>query len=235
MKGLQEVEKFWAKVCFDPQYQPEGRFKTYRELVVQGMLDVLESMCPIANHILSEGEWREIFWHFLKKSRPQSAILRTLPYEVAQFLQEDPSLIREKYPYLGELMEYEYLEVQVRFAPEEELKISPSKLYLNPAHVLRHYRWPVHFISESHHNPADLPQGDYYLFIWRDPKNWEVKFMEVNPLVASLLKSLKARAPSESEALKEVAREMGIEFGSEYLQEGQALIKGLYSQGILLK
>ncbi len=234
MSQLQEVEKFWAQVCFDPNYQPEGRFKTYRELVYQGMADVLTSICPVAHAILSESEWRQIFWEFLQNSPPRSAILRQLPAEVSRFLREHDYGLKSRYPFLAELMEYEYLEVQVRFAPESQNVIVPGLLQLNPAHVLRHYTWPVHYISEENCDPEILPRGDYFLLLWRDPQTLEVRFMEVSSLVAGLLEILSSGATEGREVLEQLAQTLEVESGEEFLNEGFALLENFHQKGILL-
>ena len=78
--SLNQVEEFWSKVCFDPDFKPEGRFQTYRGLVTDSMLDVIQNICPVARGILSTGEWEDIFWGFLQNSPPRSQILRKLPY-----------------------------------------------------------------------------------------------------------------------------------------------------------
>ncbi len=234
MSQLQEVEKFWAKVCFDPNYQPEGRFQTYRELVYQGMADVLTSICPVAHAILSEAEWRQIFWEFLRKAPPRSAILRQLPAEVSQFLRDNSYNLESRYPFLAELMEYEYLEVQVRFAPEPQSVCVSGILQINPAHVLRHYTWPVHYISEENCDPETLPRGDYFLSLWRDPQTLEVRFMEVSSLVASLLEILGSGVVDGREALEQLSKTLEIQPSEEFLNEGFALLENFRQKGILL-
>ena len=234
MSSLQEVEAFWEKVCFDPNYQPEGRYQTYRELVFEGMLDVLQSICPVARGILSDEEWKQILWYFLKNSPPKSVVIRQLPYEASKYLRSQEHPFSEKYPWLGELMEYEYLEVKVRFAPEDEGRTPPGTLRLNPAHALGEYTWPVHFISEERYDPQELPRSDFFLFLWREPKELDVKFMEINPLVAALIHRLK-QGPQESEGLLQaVAQDMGIEVSEEYLSEGRGLLKNFVKEGILI-
>jgi len=234
MSSLQEVEAFWEKVCFDPNFQPEGRYQTYRELVFEGMLDVLQSVCPVARGILSDEEWKEILWNFLQNSPPKSVVIRELPYEASQYLKSQEHPFFEKYPWLGELMEYEYLEVQVRLAPEDEAKTPEGQLRLNPAYALGEYTWPVHFISEDRFDPKDLPRSDFYLFLWREPKELEVKFMEVNPLVAELIRQLRKGPQEPEKLLLAVAQKMGIEVSEEYLSEGKGLLTNFIGEGILL-
>ncbi len=235
MTSLKEVETFWAKVCFDPNFEPQGRFKTYRELVFGGMFDVLQSICPVAKGIVGDAEWTQIIWEYLRASPPQSAILRQLPYEVSQYLKSHDHPFREKYPYLGELMEYEYFEIQVRFAPEIEDSTAPGKIRLTPAHALGHYHWPVHFISETFSDPRKIPRGEFHLLVWRRDDDLEVGYMEVNPLVASLLTAAKPGDKTPSEIIRWVAEENGMALNEEFIQEGQKLIQEMMGKGILLQ
>lgn len=234
MTSLQEVESLWEKVCFDPEFQPEGRYKAYRGLVFEGMLEVLQNICPVARGILSEEEWGVVFWDFLKKSPPNSVVIRQLPYEASQYLRTHDHPLSEKYPWLGELMEYEYLEIGVRFSPEDREEVPPGLLKLNPAHALGEYTWPVHFISEDNFSPDKLPRGEFFLFLWREPETLEVEFMEVNPLVAGLLRQW-VEGPRELDSLlKEVAEEGGLDATEEYLREGRRMVEGFIKQGIVL-
>jgi hypothetical protein len=233
MTRLAEVEAFWEKVCFDPQYQPEGRFQTYRDLVFEGMFEVIQSICPVIRSILSDEELKKLFWDFLLSSPPQSPVLRRLPWELSQFLQNGNHPLLKKYPWLGELMEYEYLEIQVRFAEEDEGPVPAGRVRLNHAHALGKYTWPVHFISEQHHDMKKLPRGNYYLFLWRDPKTFEVRFLESNALVAAMVKKLRSGSQDPEKLLHAIAKEVGIPVSDEYLREGHALIQDFIAQGLL--
>jgi hypothetical protein len=233
MNGLKDVEAFWEKVCFDPHYQPEGRFQTYRDLVFEGMLEVVQNICPITRSILSDDELKKLFWDFLLASPPQSPVLRRLPWEVSQFLRKRNHPLLEKYPWLGELMEYEYLEIQVRFAEDIEKILAEGTISLQPAHALGEFTWPVHFIGRDRHDPRSLPRGKYYLLLWRDPASLEVKFMEINLLVAAMVKALGQGARTPEDLLETLAKQIGIPLSAGYLQEGRNLIRGFISQGIL--
>ena len=234
MSDLNQVETFWSKVCFDREYQPQGRFQVYRELVTERFVDVLHSVCPVAKSILGEDEWWDLVWDFLKHQPIQNVILRELPWEVSQYLKTHPHPLAEKYPYLGELIEYEFLELRVVFAPEDTAKTPAGKLRLNPAHCLAKYRWPVHFISEELSDPEKIPQGEFHLLLWRDPDSLDVEFMELNPLSAALIELAKATPQAEQGLLEMLAKEQQIPVSEEYLSEGSGLIAELREKKILL-
>lgn len=233
MKSLAEIENFWAQICRNPEYPAVGRFKTYRHLVKSGFLDVLKNLNPVANELLSDGEWEVLYWDFVQKAPPQSSILRQLPQEFAEYLKTRAHPLVERYPYLGELIEYEYLEVAVRYGLNPPEKMKPAWLYLNPAHALRAYHWPVHFIDKNNSEPQNLPQGKYYLFLWRHSKNYEVKFMEVNPLVASLLEALVEKPFLRPALIQRVAKEHQILLSENFIKEAQILIESLIEKNIL--
>jgi len=234
MSDLNQVESFWSKVCFDREFQPQGRFQVYRELVTERFVDVLHSVCPVAKSILSEGEWWDLVWDFLKHQPIQNVILRELPWEVSQYLKSHSHPLQGKYPYLGELIEYEFLELRAVFAPEDTGETPAGKVRLNPAHSLAKYRWPVHFISEELSDPEKIPQGEFHLLIWRDPESLDVEFMELNPLSAALIEILKGESASEKALLEKLAKEQEIPVSQEYLSEGATLIAELREKKILL-
>ncbi|HKY64250.1 MAG TPA: putative DNA-binding domain-containing protein [bacterium] len=231
---LEQTEKFWAKICFDGSYRPKGRYRVYRELVSERMLDTLKNISPVARSLLSEKEWWALLWAFLKKAPPKSEILRELAGEFSGYLKARRHPLAKKYPYLGELLEYEYLEIEMRFAPEDEGRTPAGKFRLNPAHALASYRWPVHFISEDFRDPKKMPRGYYHLLLWRDPQSLEVKFMEVNGLIAALLRRLEKGPQAAGTLLKAVAKEQAIPADAGYLAEGQALLQSLRAKRILI-
>jgi hypothetical protein len=231
---LEQTEKFWAKLCFDGNFKPKGRYQVYRELVSERMVDALKNISPVARSLLSDKEWWILLWDFLKKAPPKSEILRELAWEFSQHLKDSRHPLFAKYPYLGELLEYEYLEIEMRFAMEDEARTPAGKLRINPAHALRDYRWPVHFIGEKFRDAKKMPRGDYHLLLWREPESLDVKFMEVNGLVAGLLRRLEKAPRAALPVLKAAAKEQGIAVGPEYLAEGQALLRSLKEKGILV-
>jgi hypothetical protein len=160
-------------------------------------------------------------------------VLRRLPWEVSQFLRDGKHPLLEKYPWLGELMEYEYLEIQVRFAEENEDKPPPGMIALHPAHALGEFTWPVHFISEKNHDAAALPRGNFYLLLWRDGASLEVKFMEVNLMVAAMVRALGQGAQTPEILLDAIAKQVGFPRSDEFLREGRDLIRNFTAQGIL--
>ncbi|MCP5468702.1 MAG: putative DNA-binding domain-containing protein [Deltaproteobacteria bacterium] len=234
MSSLAQIESLWEEICRNENFSPQGRFQTYRQLVKNGFLNVLKNLNPVANEILSEEEWEILYWDFVKKAPPRSSILRELPQEFSQYLKKYSHPLEEKYPYLGELIEYEYLEVEVRYAPNRPKKMQKDLVYLNPAHALGVYQWPVHFIEKQKSDPTQLPQGRYYLFLWRQSKDYEVKFMEVNPLVASLITLLEKMPLPIDKLISQVAEEHDISLSEQFIQEAQNLIIDLISKEALL-
>lgn len=231
---LHQSEDFWGKICFDGKFRPKGRYQVYRELVTERMMQSIQNISPVARTLLSEKEWWKLLWAYLKASPPKSEILRELAWELSQFCKTQPHPLKKKYPYLGELLEYEYLEIAMRFAPEDGGKTPKGMLRVNPAHVLAEYRWPVHFIRDDFSDHRKMPQGQYLIVLWREPKTLEVKFMEVNPLVASLIKTLE-KAPAKGEdLLRSLARKNRLKPTQEYLEEGRHLILGLQQKSLLV-
>ena len=231
---LQETENFWAKICFDGKFRPKGRYQVYRELVTERLVQTLQNISPVARAFLTEEEWWKILWDFLKKAKLNSEILREAAWELSQYLKTRPHPLKKKYPYLGELLEYEYLEIAMRFAPEDEGKTERGKLRLNPAHVLATYAWPVHFISEEFKDPKRIPRGQYHLLLWREPDTLEVKFMEVNPLVASLIQKLERKQAKPAELLTALAKANDLKASPEFISEGRALLADLAAKKLFV-
>jgi len=231
---LVQTESFWGKICFDGKFKPQGRFRVYREMISERFLETVQNISPVARSFLSEAEWSKLLWDFLKNQKVESEILRDLPYQLSQYLKTEAHPLKRKYPFLGELLEYEYLEIVMRFVREDAGKTPRGMLRLNPAHVLGTFRWPVHFISEKFRDPKKLPQGEYHLLLWREPESLEVKFMDVNALAASLVKRLERGPAKASALLAAVAKQHRLKASSEFMREGKDLIADLAEKHILV-
>lgn len=232
--SLQQAEQLWNRVCFDPLYQPKGRYRTYRDLIVWGMEDAARGVCPVARSILSETEWHRVFLEFLKKTPPQSHQLRDVAFEFADFLKAGGHCLAKKYPYLGELVDYEVAEIKLRFAPELPVKKMRGSLSVNPVHYLGAYRWPVHFIREDFKNPKEIPTGDYRLLLWRDSVNLEIHFLEINPLAATLLEVLQRKPSPLKSLLRAVAKRHGLAASVEFFSEGANLVRDFTEKGMII-
>ena len=231
---LNQVEQYWSRLCFDRNFKAKGRIKVYREMVYDRFLETVKNISPVARSFLSDAEWEKMLWDYLEHSPPAFEVLRDLPLELSRYLKKVRHPLQKKYPFLGELLEYEYLEIAMRFAAEDAGKTPRGQIRLNPAHVLAEYRWPVHFISEDFRDPKKLPQGRHHLLLWRRPDDLEVKFMEVNPLVASLVRLLEKSPCKPAALLAAVARKNGLKAGADFTKEGRSLLAGLREKKILL-
>jgi hypothetical protein len=234
MTTLQEAENFWFQVCFDRRFQLQGRYQVYRELITSRMFDVLKNICPVTFEILGEENFWELLWGYLREDPPSSEILRELPRQVAEYLKEFPNPLLENHPYLAELIEYEFLEVRMMFFPEDEEKTQKGKVRINPAHALETYRWPVHFLSREYCQKKNIPAGTYHLLLWRDPRDLKVQFMEVNVLVASMVRLLEKGQKAVPALFKAIAMENNFDLSEEFLREGRILLDDLSRKGVLV-
>ena len=82
-------------------------------------------------------------------------------------------------------------------------------------------------------DPKKMPRGDYHLLLWRDPQSLEVKFMEVNALVAGLLRRLEKGPAGAGPLLKAAAKAHRIHASAEFLAEGRGLLQSLQEKRIL--
>ncbi len=121
--------------------------------------------------------------------------------------------------------------VAMRFAPETSGKAARQPRLNRP----RPGRIPL---AGSFHSRVatrkKLPQGRYHLLLWREPESLEVKFMEVNPLVAALIRRLERGSAKPEALLRAVARQSGLKAAPEFLAEGRALLQDLRAKQILL-
>ena len=229
---------------------PFERFETYRKHISIGLLGGLKDAFPVIRSLVSEKEWTALLNDFYLKRLTRSPIARHVFREFSHYLQKKyRGPLRKRLPYLQELAEYENADLRLLYdadRPVSGLLVidlssirDPSCLLglvpvLNPHHVLRVYRWPVHRICREFSSLKKVRPGRHPLLIYREPVSFRVKFLELNPLTAELLKKTESgRLTIENliEGLARTCRPMSLEA---FVIEAMGIFQILQDKGVLL-
>jgi len=186
--------------CLTEESPPaESRIHIYRRHVRRKISRNLEGAFPLAYHILSQEQWDEMVDRFLAEDPCSSPFFWQVPKFFVQFAKKKGYAERFHIPYLEDLLDFEWLEIEMFMMPNES---EQTRIVT--------YSYPV-----FEKNPRE--KGVYHLYAFRHPKTKEVHFVRITPFYHRVLELLKEC--SEEEALVKAAEECNVD-------AEKALIKG---------
>ncbi|MDH4049593.1 MAG: putative DNA-binding domain-containing protein [Gammaproteobacteria bacterium] len=229
----------------DSNAAPEGvedrRMAIYRELFFNNLHKLISSTFPVLRKLHSKERWRALIREFMVRHEAQTPYFLEIPKEFLKFLEQE-HVGDEDFPFLLELAHYEWAELALSIAEDEDdmSSIDPRGDLLDGVPVKSvlawslAYRYPVHRISEQF---KPLQPGDHptFLAVWRKPDD-ELGFMELNPLTARLVEIVDTNDDHRCgrELLLELARELKFGDAGRFLVHGAAALGELRDAGILL-
>lgn len=198
-RDFQDKQYAFAAHIRDPDnvLAPAGiedrRMAIYRELFFNNLYNLLGTFFPVLRKIHSDAQWHHMIREFLKVHRAKTPYFLQLPEEFLGFLQTEYASQDDDFVFLNELAHYEYVELALRVAEEENdmsgidpdgdlLANIPVKSVVAWAFA---YHYPVHRIS-SNFLPDEALPSPVYLALYRG-SNDKVGFLELNAITAALL------------------------------------------------
>lgn len=191
-----------ASYCRTGSYQPipgvrDAHVTQYRRLVYNVVDDMLQSAYPLTRRLLTEGEWEGLVQAFFSGHACQSPQVWYMPKELYEYVVQSAHPLLGKYPFLGELLWLEWLEIALFMMEDRAVPFSSNGdpatelLVLNPEHELVHFRYPVHLKEAKRIKETD--KGDYFLVMFREPDTGDVQFTQLSPALARMIELLEER------------------------------------------
>ena len=251
MAELPEFQKkqfAFAAHIRDPEHvpAPEGvedrRMAIYRELFFNNIRNLLSNMFPVLKKLLSEDNWHSLIRQFMQRHRAETPYFLQLPQEFLDFLQNEYTLQDDDFPFLLELAHYEYIELALSIAEEEnDLDgVDPEGDLINNVPVrsalswVYAYQYPVHRISTDYipTEPADQP---VFLAVYRKA-NDKVGFLELNPVTAKLLEKLDDNPAQKNgeDIPRSLASEIGYDDVDALIQHGATALEEMRQMQIVI-
>jgi uncharacterized protein len=188
-----------AAYCRTGHYQPIPGVRAqhvtqYRRLVYAIIDDILQAAFPITVDLLGTDEWETLVEAFLSDHPCQSPQVWKMPGEFYDFLSQRDDPLDGKYPFLLELIYFEWLEVDL-FMMEDippatvvTGDVTKEALVINPEHLLKHFHYPIHLKKAPEITHEDF--GDYYLVLFRQPDTGQIQYMDLSPALVYLIELL---------------------------------------------
>jgi hypothetical protein len=174
----------------------EGRIHQYRRLVYNIVDDTFEGAFPITRKLLNDEEWHTLINSFFMHHACQTPSVWKLPFEFYEYVAESELAIKQQYPFLTDLLYFEWLEIDVHTMPDvaqEECRETGSwltdRIIINKEFKLIRLSYPVHQLAPEALKENNS-EGNYFVLIYREPQNGDVQFFDLSPLYAVLITQL---------------------------------------------
>ena len=183
-----------------------SRMAVYKKAVFNNIVESVSVCFPVCQAVIGKHAWQQLMREFVATYASSSPIFREIPQQFLLFLQPVASVPA----YFKQLAHYEWVELAVTMQQTEPVTLSEQmdllheKPILAAAHMLLEYDYAVHQISAKF-KPKQMQKTT--LLVFRDTE-FQVKFIELNPVTFRLLQLLKEQDLTGEQALMQIANEI---------------------------
>ena len=210
---------------------PARASEIYEELFFNNICGFINNCFPVAKSLFPEDTWLHICRTFFIDWRCHTPYFSEIPKEFVNYIKSDSHTL-ELPPWFAELIEYEWLELDVDICNATALNSHTNgdgKLYANPTLRNCAFKWPVHQISKN--NIPSEPEATF-LAIYRDAEH-RVQFMAMNAITAALLEIIEQAPCSAQQALEQLAVAINHPQPQQIVNFGQSIIQDFLQRGML--
>lgn len=188
----------------------ERRMKIYRDLFFNNILGFLSSGFPVLKSILPEPHWTQLARDFFRSHDCRSPYFVDISKEFVEFIANQLPEEQYPFPFLAELVHYEWLELDVSVRKSAELPLwqaghESGRFKLSPLAELVSYQWPVHQISPEF-IPTETSAEPNYFVVHRDGDD-EVNFSQINQVTAFLVNQVLTLEISRLQQVQQIMRD----------------------------
>ena len=224
-----------------PEGIEERRMAVYRNLFFNNLFSLLGTFFPVLRKIHDKADWQRFIRGFMRQHQAETPYFLQLPEEFLGYLQNEFEPTDDDYPFLVELAHYEYAELALSIAEEENdlTDVDPEGDLLAGVPVKSvlawsfAYRFPVHRISPDF-LPREPEPEPVYLAIYRNRED-EVGFLELNAVTAALLEAIENNdtALGGEELLRVLAERINYPDADALVTHGAAALREMRQLDIL--
>ncbi|WP_336938543.1 DNA-binding domain-containing protein [Acinetobacter modestus] len=174
------------------------RMQIYRDLLFNNMCSFINLVYPIARSILPVDQWQLLLEEFFQKAKCQSPFYNDISLQFRDYLTENQHPVLSQYPWLEELLQFEWLELYL-----DTLEIEDINIVEKTSWQLRHKVWILVYQFPVYAWTVDTTLSDIELMpsaimVWRDHQD-KVRLERLSPLFAMLIEQMNLRIYSELE------------------------------------
>lgn len=219
----------------------DKRMAVYREVVFNNFYGSVSACFPVLHDILGIRRFKQLVRTCFFHHQFTSPFFREIPKTFVDFLASFDLKSNGLPIFSAQLAHYEWAELYVSTLKTQAIStlqldenlgknILEKLLSLNPAHLLVNYDFPVHMLSKKH-QPIEPTQT--FLLLFRNAE-FEVKFMQLNPITFELLQIIEAQSCTGQQALQQLAEKMQHPEPDVIVGFGQQILEDLLKQSAIV-
>lgn len=178
----------------------------YRRLVFNIVEDILSTAFPLSKALLKDKKWNDAVTHFFELHACSTTQIWKLSAEFHAFYKENPFPFKNKYPFLSDLLLFEYKEIEI-FMMEDILSeeyntegnMAQDILIPNPEIQILSLEYPVHIKKANEIKDSD--KSNYFVSIHRNFKTKDVQFNELSYPFVEIIAHLNEKETTLADAL----------------------------------
>lgn len=199
-----------------PQVQSE-RLQLYRELLLNNITSFINKVYPVARNLLGASLWQQLIHEFFAKAQCQSPFYNEISLQFRDYLSQAQQTVLEQYPWLVELLQYEWLELYLDTLELTDASRTDSTLWQLTTQVwVLVYQYPVYQWSVGMSVEQCQPQPSAVM-VWRDEQD-QIQVEVLHPVMAVLVEQL-SQSPQSSEQLTQLLTQYFPEWNAEQYQQ----------------
>ena len=179
----------------------EKNIKHYRRLVFNNVYDSITSAYPITKKLFGKKKWKKVVNRFFSSQKIQSPQIWYMPKEFKDYVISNEDKLLNKYPFLEDLLQIEWLEIEVFMMPDETVEYftETNLYYLNPEIRLIKTEYPVHLKKAK--NITEEDKGNYFISLHRNKETGAVEFTNLSIPFVDVLENLMQKPLTENAIL----------------------------------
>jgi len=179
----------------------EQNINHYRRLVFNNVYDSVSSAYPITKKLLGKKKWEKLVNRFFSSCDVQSPQIWYMPKEFKDYVISFELKLLNKYVFLSDLLNFEWLEIEVFMMPNEPIKFlaETNLYYLNPEIRLIKVAYPIHLKKAKEITEQDY--GTYFISLHRNQETGSVEFTNLSIPFVDILENLMEKPFTENEII----------------------------------
>lgn len=243
LEQFQKIQQQFTARVRDPNQAclpdiDQARMHVYETLVLNNIEDVLAHCFPVFISIVTEEQWQTLVRDFFQQTVTKNPIYYQLPEDFIEFLMSGHAILQQ-HPYLLELAHYEWIELMLDVASEQQSNLALQQqgdvmrdipVMSSLAQVLS-YHYPVHLISDQWQ--PDQQQPHFYL-VFRNP-DYQIEFILLNALTWQLLQLLQNNKKlNGTQLIEQLIEETQYPDHEQAMKFAKELLTSLQQQHVIL-
>jgi hypothetical protein len=182
------------------EVDPRG-VRVYATLLRNSQQSLMDSIYPGCAKLLGK-HWYAMVSDYFETCPPTHFNLNAAASEFSKFLKERTEPCVNRYPFLYELADYEWIELEILEHAGEPIKGEQINLdepaafqvfapIVNPVMIVRHYLYPIAKVVDWLRAGVKLPRRigkqATHMIVYRDPDELDARFLELGELAVSIV------------------------------------------------